>query len=213
MIQKNIAITQRLDEVSDYGETRESLDINWGRFINNLSYIPCPLSSAINIHDFFEQNPFHGVLFSGGNNLSSLKPSKLSTSRDHFETKLISFCLSKKIPILGVCRGMQIIAQYFNGKIEPIDGHVKTHHNLVNNKASKWIKELNAIKTVNSFHDYSVSSVPQEFIVSSVDETTNGIEAIEHKKLPVFCQMWHPERTVPFSIEESQLIKKFFNSH
>ncbi len=39
--------------------------------------------------------------------------------RDSFELEMIDKAYKKKIPILGICRGAQLINIYFNGTLHP----------------------------------------------------------------------------------------------
>ena len=50
-----------------------------------------------------------------------------------------------KIPIIGVCRGMQIIQNYFGINLFKISGHIKVRHELYYEG-----KKIN----VNSYHNY-----------------------------------------------------------
>ena len=66
------------------------------------------------------------IILPGGNHLFG--KDKLSKIRLKIEMKLIKFSILNKIPILGVCRGMQVLNYYFGGKIKKIKGHMKTKH-------------------------------------------------------------------------------------
>ena len=64
---------------------------------------------------------------------------------------------------------------------------------------------------VNSYHDYAVSEVPQELLISATDKS-GIIKSIEHREYKIFGQMWHSEREIPFDKDEIALIKYFFNN-
>ena len=63
------------------------------------------------------------IIIPGGNDL--FKKNKLTKIRFKIEKILIKHSLKKKIPLLGVCRGMQIMNYHFGGKISPIKNHMK----------------------------------------------------------------------------------------
>ena len=44
------------------------------------------------------------------------------------EKKLIKYSLKKNIPLLGICRGMQMIAKVYNIKLSKMKGHVGVKH-------------------------------------------------------------------------------------
>ena len=60
------------------------------------------------------------ILLPGGNDIS--EKNKSSKNRLIIENKLIKFSIKNKIPLLGICRGMQVINLFFGGKIEKISG-------------------------------------------------------------------------------------------
>ena len=122
---------------------------------------------------------------------------------------LISFSIENKIPIFGICRGLQVIAEYFGSTFKKVSDQVNTKHNLKNNKNSLLAKELESINEVNSFHNFAVDKLGHELKVSATTES-GIIKVIEHKKYKIFAQMWHSEREVIFDENEVKLIQNFF---
>ena len=59
---------------------------------------------------------------------------------------LQKYCIEKKIPLIGVCRGAQIIANYFGSTLSVKEGHVKIEHNINYIQGSS--------RMVNSYHRY-----------------------------------------------------------
>lgn len=169
--------------------------------------MPIVLSIQIDFIKYFEELDIQGIILTGGNDLFCVSKNELSKKRDIFEMKLIEYAITNKIPVLGVCRGMQIIAEYFGGKLEEVQGQVGVRHTLSVNDKSKYAFELKRISEVNSYHNYSVNKVPEHFIVSATNE--NGmLKAIESKRHNIFGQMWHSERDFPFDKNQLNLIKK-----
>ncbi len=195
---KKIAITQRIYKFQDYSEERECLDINWIRLFKELNFIPVILSCEIN----FKNLNFSGVVLSGGNTLNSIKKCPYAEKRDFFEKKLIEYCITNSIPVFGVCRGMQILAEYFGSDFKEVKNHTAQYHPIIGN--------FKSLKRVNSYHDYSINNLSGEFDIVAKSEDGN-IEAIKHKKYKIFAQMWHPERETPFIKEELNVIEGFLN--
>lgn len=207
---KNIAITQRIIENKDYPEIRDTLDVRWAELCRKLNYLPVLLPTCYDFKTYFKSLKIGGIILTGGNDLGSLSTDdKLSEKRDVFEKNIIGFGIQKRIPILGVCRGMQLIADYFHGDFAKTNGHVNTKHKLIVADSSKYKNVLKKIAFVNSYHNYGIKKLSGNFIVSAKSED-GTIEAIEHKKYRIFGQMWHPERSNPFRKSELKLIEELF---
>lgn len=206
---KKIAITQRLIQNESYYEVREALDVNWGRLFSALNYLPIVLPIEIDFEEYFKQIGIDGILLTGGNDLNSIQSNELSMQRDEFEFKLISYGIKNNIPIFGVCRGMQIIAEYFGYTFEVIENHVAVRHKLIISQESKYKVYLENLDKVNSYHNYAVFNICNGLLVSATSED-GVIEAIEHKEYKIFAQMWHSEREISFVKNELNLIREFF---
>ena len=113
---------------------------------------------------------------------------------------LMDYFLEAELPILGVCRGMQVIQERAGIRLEKIDGHVKTNHTLFDETEGY---------TVNSFHNFGTKLSSPELLVEARAE--DGIvEAIRHIKLNMHGIMWHPERVTPFAERDIQFFKNVF---
>lgn len=207
---KKIAITQRLILNDSYYELREALDVQWGTLFHRLDFLPIILPFNYSFEKYFRSLEIDGILLTGGNDLNSLSPSKESEKRDIFEKKLIEYGIENDIPIFGICRGMQIIAEYFGSDLEAVSNQIGIKHRLKVNKKSKYFDVLQQLRDVNSFHNYVVDNLAIELLSSATDEK-GMIKAIEHTRYKIFAQMWHSEREEPFQEAELTLIKDFFN--
>lgn len=206
---KKIAITQRLIENKSYYEIRDALDIRWAELFKSLGFLPILLPTDYDFRQYFNGFKINGLILSGGNDLSSVSDNELSKKRDAFEKEIIKFAIEKGIPVLGVCRGMLIIADYFDGKFEKVEGHVGIKHRIIVSDKSEFEHNLKKLNYVNSYHNYGIKNIPEDFIISAMSEE-GIIEAIEHKKYKIFGQMWHSERQTPFNENELKIIKKIF---
>jgi putative glutamine amidotransferase len=208
-MKKKIAITQRLLRNESYPEIRDALDVRWAELFAGLGYLPVILPTFFDFSRYFEDMAIEGIILSGGDTPASVSGDRLSLKRDLFEKQLIGFALREDIPVMGVCRGMQIIGEFFHAGLEKVDGHAGSRHKLVVSGESRFSSELRTFGMVNSYHNYTVSSVADDFIVSARSED-GFIEAIEHRRYRIFGQMWHCERETPLCENDLTLIRRFF---
>lgn len=207
---KKIAITQRLIVNENYYELREALDVNWSLLFKELNFLPIVLPINYNFKEYFDNINIDGIMLTGGNDLNSINKSKESYQRDNFEKKLIEYAIINNIPVFGVCRGMQIIAEYFGANFIEVDNQVATRGTLKVNKESRYFNILEKLNKVNSYHNYAIEDLTNDWLISS--RSSEGIiKSIEHKKHKIFGQMWHSEREQPFDENELKLIECFFN--
>src|SRR5688572_10232501 len=59
----------------------------------------------------------HPELYQGRLNYNESPPGGWRKDRDEFEKKMLESALEKKMPILGVCRGLQLINIFFGGSL------------------------------------------------------------------------------------------------
>lgn len=196
---KKIGITQRLAIQENYREKREILDIRWGEFCWRNKILPIPVSYAVPIHFYLQE--IDGVILSGGNDLSSVCDDECSLQRDIYERDVISQCLEKRIPLLGICRGAQLIAEYFHSKIVKVNGHIAPHQIV-------WHDNHQSLQ-VNSYHYYAIKRLGCD--LRAMATSCDGyIEAFVHKQYPIFGAMWHPEREGDVISESSEIFFNFF---
>ena len=101
------------------------------------------------------------IILPGGNDLYS--KNKMSKTRLKVEFELIKYGLKNDIPILGICRGMQVINLFFKGKQKKIIGHMKSKHQIFFKK--KYFTKTKM--SVNSFHNFCIpiKNMSQKFSV------------------------------------------------
>jgi len=112
-----------------------------------------------------------------------------------------------KKPILGVCLGMQALAEYFDDEIYNLD---KVYHGVqkkIKVEKGTLFKGLSLELNVALYHSWAVSLNDNSvFDICAVSED-NVLMAIEHKELPVFGIQFHPESILT---PEGRLILKNF---
>ncbi|TXE88344.1 gamma-glutamyl-gamma-aminobutyrate hydrolase family protein [Campylobacter volucris] len=180
---KFIAISQRIIKNNTYFELRECLALEWGEFFNkNLqNFLPLPLSYEIDFKKYARS--ISAVILSGGNDLYEFDKNDISKKRDEYESNIIAYCIKNDLPLLGICRGAQMIASYFKSHFIKCENHIQNHDIYIKNK------KIN----VNSFHNFAIDKLSDEFeILARANDNT--IEAFKHKNLNIYGIMWHMER-------------------
>ena len=107
------------------------------------------------------------LILAGGNDIiTNKKDSKL---RNKIENNLIKEAIKLKIPIIGICRGAQLLNLYFGGKIRKIQSHMRTRHDIFFEKNE--IIKMNKLN-VNSFHNYGIGpkDLSKKFKVIGIDD-------------------------------------------
>ena len=152
-----------------------------------------------------------GLLLSGGQDVAPKnygeepmpKLGDIFPERDDFEYGLLKAALEAKKPVLGICRGMQLINVYFGGSLYQ-DLKTKETHSRKNGVDSvhsvKSIVKGNLFENlygrgfyVNSAHHQGVKKLGEGLV--SVLEAEDGVcEALLHKDLPIAATQFHPER-------------------
>ena len=196
---KKILLTQRI--IKDRKSFRDASEKNLVNYLLNLNCISylVPNSYIKNrkkLNWWLSNINFDGLVLSGGNDLGEYK------ERDNLEKFLIQFCIKKSLPILGICRGAQIIAKFFKNKIVKVENHVGLHK-------VKIFKNFLNNKSVNSFHNYGIKKLKKDFEIIAECNKDQTIEAFAHKQKKILGIMWHPERFKKRRKDQEKFIKDF----
>lgn len=158
-----------------------------------------------------------GLLISGGGDVDpcfykekkKAKNLSLTKERDSFEIALVRKAKRREIPILAICRGMQLVNVAFGGTLyqdfsfeKKFLDHTLEGSLIYNKKHSVLIPEKTKLHSiigkkridVNTSHHQMVKKVAPGFIVNARSEKDGVIEGIETKDDNyLICVQWHPE--------------------
>lgn len=184
-----VAVSQRVDRITARDECRDALDrrlVDWLLEVGMLTFpVPNGLESQRGLQPWLQALSPHAVVLSGGNDLGE------SPARDATEAALIDHAADFGLPMLGICRGMQMMAHRAGTALERVSGHAGTVHPL------RTVKEVGLPEQVNSFHDWSLADCPDDYTILA--EAPDGcVEAIRHRRHCWEGWMWHPERDTRF---------------
>ena len=204
-----IGISFRIVNAMNYDEKRDAISHDWPKFLEKINAIPIWIPNTIsNLDLFFSELDIDGIILSGGDDIGT------TPERDKTEISLINFGIKHNLPIIGVCRGMQIINQYFGGSLKKLSSktHVGKEHSLLI-RHETFLNILSSEILVNSFHDNVITSKNLGKNLISFAETKNDetIEGFFHDTFPILGVMWHPEREQ--KIFDELLLKQFLNKH
>ena len=160
-----------------------------------------------------------GLILSGGHDVDPHNYGEelgdIWPERDKFDMRLLKLAEENGIPVLGICRGAQIINVYHGGTLYQ-DLSYRKEKTLKHSQGQTPTLLTHTVKTVagtkiadllgkkemqtNSFHHQLIKDVADDFKVSA--RCVDGVvEAIENKDASIIAVQWHPEmlhRVVPY---------------
>lgn len=149
-------------------------------------------------------------------------PDEFSVKRDEFELAVLEKALGLKIPVLGICRGLQLINSYFMGSLNLDNGELNATHKkeTKDKKHSVHVEEGTLLYSIvkhkkgviNSAHHQSINKLGDGLKVSARAED-GIIEAIEYATLKnhfLLAVQWHPERIEDAENPFAQNIREAF---
>lgn len=161
---------------------------------------------------------YSGLLLTGGGDVlsnfynGSCSCRKINVIRDVTEFKLLDYFLTNGIPVLGVCRGMQIINVFLGGSLKNVPHHQSENGEDVYHSIFSESSVFNTLDKVNSNHRQCVDKLcpnARDLLFAS-DGIIEGF-ALDN----VIAVQFHPERMSPEAIkavygEFSKLVYSYF---
>ncbi|HZK28737.1 MAG TPA: gamma-glutamyl-gamma-aminobutyrate hydrolase family protein, partial [Clostridia bacterium] len=158
-----------------------------------------------------------GLILTGGEDVSPLlygedpvkKIGTLSRLRDDYDLLLFNLALERKIPVFGICRGMQLINVALGGSlhqhtddlpqftirhVQQASRHEVTHRVTVV-PSSRLHPVLGDSVAVNSWHHQAIKDLALGLtaVASSSDGLIEAVESINESLPPIIGVQWHPE--------------------
>jgi gamma-glutamyl-gamma-aminobutyrate hydrolase PuuD len=206
---KVIGISMRVITDDNAAENRDALAQNWYPFLkwllgNDADWQLLPNLGMHGIHEYLTIHPIDGVILTGGNDIGDC------IVRDQTETALIEHALEKHLPIIGICRGLQMLWTFFGGRLNKVNAqeHIARRHFLSLSRSIPVVAKFPAKVEVNSYHSFGLEteSRPETLIPFAVT-TDQQIEGVINHDKRLLGLMWHPERENIYSDMDRQLIR------
>ena len=122
----------------------------------------------------------------------------LDEARDEYELALLRRFLAAGKPVLGICRGAQLINVALGGTLrQHIDGHSQINGSDRRHSVTTDDSLLRALYgerfSVNSAH-HQAAERPGDGLRVIARSPDGVVEALRHDTLPLLAVQWHPER-------------------
>lgn len=152
---------------------------------------------------------FDGLLLSGGPDIDPKyfgeeilnETVRINPARDEYELALIRAFLDAGKPILGICRGAQMLGVALGGTLyQDIPAQLgflhydkQVRHFVCAQPGTTLYRLFGERFRVNSLHHQAMRDLPEGCVVSARSQE-GIIEAFEHESLPLLAVQFHPER-------------------
>lgn len=216
-----------------YMQNRQFVTESYIHAIEECGGIPIllPIISTESFYPYYS-NICNGFLFCGGDDINPLlfgeEPltdiGKIDTRTDIFHISFMKYALSSQLPILAICRGMQILNIALGGTIyqdltlrpSPSLNHLQlsenreeSSHKISISSNSMLYSFLGNTALVNSFHHQSIHFLGKGLKITAI-ASDGVIEAIESSENKYLCGLqWHPECMIYSSPPMKELIIYF----
>lgn len=214
-------ITQR-EEYDSYGAGRDVLEADYTRFFEKNGIQLCPVSNfSIGLNEFSIKDVYDIVILTGGGSLwpdcyDCKRHDILQKNRDRIERELVAYALNNKIPILGICRGMQLLNALYGGKISMLDC-VKKSRPICRDHPILMVDTGEVIE-VNNYHNDGIleGNLAAEFRVIALDVENRVVEGFTSSEHKILGLQWHPERNFLSDVareKTEEIIMHFINNN
>lgn len=177
--------------------------------VNYVRYVQLQGHTPIVTLELGDVTQCHCLLLPGGGDITpaffgekNRSSRNIDTELDILQLQALDFCIKKRVPVLGICKGIQVINVGFGGtlyqdmptsKLHSYDSCDKYHDTTI--VKDSWLHELYGDRAVvNSAHHQAIRELGNGLYAMQYCPQDDCIEAIVHRELPILGVQWHPER-------------------
>lgn len=190
------ALISQRQILNQYGGLSDSLEKEYVDFFSSIGIAVFPVSNFGSVDEMFSLE-WDLIILTGGGILPQQYYNYERTGarqeyRDAVEEKLICFGIEKNIPLLGICRGMQMINAFLGGKTSSFQECV----------VERRINEPHPVMIdgqkfqVNNYHNDGlyVDDLAEGLKIIVIDPDNKTVEAYSGGEEKILGIQWHPER-------------------
>ena len=220
----NIAVSMGVFREPKHGEARDALSHDWTGFLDQLEVSPVLVLNRLARPDqLCREMNVCGILLTSGNDVGRCPDEEWQPSdsvfeeRDQTEYTLVRYAVENRVPLMGVCRGMQLINTYFGGTLirdvalwTEGEKHVATDHR-VRIVDPSYRQRLGVDSFfANSYHNHGVTPGTLADALKAIATSDAGVvEALHHPELRIMGMQWHPERVNPDPPTATRLFREW----
>ena len=202
-----IAVSTRVVLNTTYPESRDALSHDWIDFLDAKSVTPVLVPNTLrDPSGYLKAVGAQGLLLTGGDDLGRLPGETDITpapgDRDRTEHALLDHAVNHALPVLGVCRGLQVVNVFFGGSLvrdlNSLGHHINATHPLeIVAEILDGATHLGGAVT-NSYHGQGVllSGLASDLRAFALAQG-NVVEGLYHPGRDILAVQWHPERRNP----------------
>ncbi len=194
----------------EYQEDRDVIARGWPvflqRYMPHIQWMLLPNLPANEMVEYATRWELDGFLLTGGDDPGT------DSMRDQAEKAVLDYAISCGKPVLGICRGFQVIQRYLGGVLAPCDAseHLSRTHTVHFSPQMSFLFSGKTDIRVNSYHRMGIKAEDLAPPLITVAMMGDWVECAISERPALMGIVWHPERAGGDPVLDGNLIERFF---